>query len=57
MQIFFTFGYNKSGTTYLQQLPDAHPKANCPPEHHLSGFAKYMQNFAKQYRALIQKKT
>ena len=52
--IFFAFGYNKSGTTYLQQLLDAHPNVNCPPEHHLNEAARYLQEFAKQYRTLIQ---
>jgi hypothetical protein len=54
MQVFFAFGYNKSGTTYLQQLLDAHPKANCPPEHHLNSVVKDLQDFLKRYRAVIQ---
>ena len=54
MKIFFAVGYNKSGTTFLQQLLDSHPDANCPPEHHIDVVAKNLEVFLKQYRSVIQ---
>ena len=55
MDTFFLFGYNKSGTTFLQQLVDSHTNVNCPPEHHLNSVANMIKSFCDQYKPLIQK--
>ncbi len=49
MQRFFVFGYNKSGTTLLQQLLDSHPNVNCPPEHHFSSVIRNIHEFSQEY--------
>ncbi|EGF27473.1 sulfotransferase family protein [Rhodopirellula baltica] len=54
MKKFFVFGYNKSGTTFLQKLLDAHPKVNCPPEHHLNSVISVIRSFCPQYKAVIE---
>lgn len=52
--LFFAIGYNKSGTTYLQQLLDGHPKANCPPEHHLISVTENIKKFSAEYQGVIK---
>lgn len=49
MQRFFVFGYNKSGTTFLQQLLDSHPNVNCPPEHHFTSVIHNIYTFGNEY--------
>lgn len=49
MQRFFVFGYNKSGTTFLQQLLDSHPNVNCPSEHHFSSVIHNIYTFGQEY--------
>ncbi len=49
MQRFFVFGYNKSGTTFLQQLLDSHPNVNCPPEHHFKSVIHNIYTFGNEY--------
>lgn len=49
MQRFFVFGYNKSGTTFLQQLLDSHPNVNCPSEHHFSSVIHNVYTFGQEY--------
>ena len=54
MQVFLVFSHQKSGTTYLQQLLDAHPEINCPPEHLLRLFENNLRTLLKKYRPFIQ---
>ena len=54
MQEFFAFGYNKSGTTFLQKLLDGHPAVNCPPEHHLTTIVEHLRHLARSYRDVIE---
>ncbi len=54
MQRFFAFGQNKSGTTFLQMLLDAHPRVNCPPEHQLAALSKGLASFVAKYRGILQ---
>ena len=54
MQRFFVSGYNKSGTTFLQMLLDAHPNINCPSEHHFHSILKYLVEFSKHYRRQLE---
>ena len=54
MEYFFSCGYNKSGTTFLQMLLDSHPKITCSPEHHLKTIVKGLHHLNEQYRSLIQ---
>ena len=53
-QLFFVFGLNKSGTTFLQSLINSHPKAVCPSEHHLTTIRKLMEEAVQHYRRLIE---
>ena len=54
MQEFFAFGYNKSGTTFLQRLLDGHKAVNCPPEHHLTTIVEHLRHLTDSYRAVIE---
>lgn len=51
---FFVTGYNKSGTTFLQMLLDAHPGVHCPPEHSLDVAMQLLRRFDAQYVARIR---
>ncbi|MFG0254457.1 MAG: sulfotransferase family protein [Rhodopirellula sp. JB053] len=55
MNQFFLFGYNKSGTTFLQQLIDSHLQVNCPPEHHLNSVINAIESFCPQYKLVIER--
>ncbi len=54
MHRFFVSGYNKSGTTFLQMLLDAHPTIHCPSEHHLNTLSSGFAKISKQYRLVIE---
>ncbi|MCR9211276.1 MAG: sulfotransferase [bacterium] len=54
MNHFFLFGFNKSGTTFLQQLVDSHPQINCPPEHHFNSVINAIRSFCPQYKSIIE---
>ncbi|NNE90184.1 MAG: hypothetical protein HKN23_00910 [Verrucomicrobiales bacterium] len=53
-QSFFVFGLNKSGTTFLQSLLDAHPNVNCPSEHHLTTVRNMLDQGLTSYRRVIE---
>lgn len=55
LERFFLFGQPCSGTLYLQQLINAHPEANCPPEHHLSTIWKSSAKLSANYQDVIRK--
>ncbi len=54
MQRFFVSGFNKSGTTFLQMLLDAHPAINCPSEHHFLTLIQELSALAQRYEKVVQ---
>jgi len=51
---FFCGGYNKSGTTFLQQLLNTHPTIHVPPEHQLNAIRSTLETFNERYpKALL----
>ena len=54
MQRFFVSGFNKSGTTFLQMLLDAHPAINCPSEHHVLTLIQEFSALAQRYERVVQ---
>lgn len=50
MKHFFCSGFNKSGTTFLQMLLDAHPTINCASEQCLNMFLDFSKQLTEQYR-------
>lgn len=54
MKQFFVSGFNKSGTTFLQMLLDAHPTVSCPPEHHLLTLLKELSALCRNYAGVIE---
>lgn len=50
MKYFFCSGFNKSGTTFLQMLLDAHPTINCASEQCLNMFLDFSRQLAEQYQ-------
>ena len=61
MKYFFSFGYPKSGTTYLQMLLNSHPDLSCPAEHQLfilfEGLTKLFTDYNKQIHSINQRMT
>jgi hypothetical protein len=51
---FIAGGYNKSGTTFLQQLLDQHPEISCSPEHHLKKLTLMLRRQIDEYWATIK---
>jgi hypothetical protein len=54
MEYFFSSGYNKSGTTFLQMLLDSHPQVGCTPEHHIKTIIKSLHEMNERYESLIK---
>lgn len=54
MERFFVSGFNKSGTTFLQMLLDAHPAINCPSEHHFQTLMQNLSTLASHYDAVVR---
>lgn len=54
MQFFFVSGYNKSGTTFIQMLLDAHPAINCPSEQHFKTLFQGLEKLAQTYRSALE---
>lgn len=54
MKKFIVTGYNKSGTTFLQQLLDAHPEVSCSPEHHIKTLIRELTIVSQKYKAVIE---
>jgi hypothetical protein len=53
MTEFVASGYNKSGTTYLQQLLDSHPRVSCAPEQHTKTLIIGLSRLTKIYEEKI----
>ena len=49
LKTFFASGYNKSGTTFLQMLLNAHPTVNCASEQHFLTVRRALDTLATQY--------
>ncbi|MGC2855576.1 sulfotransferase family protein [Novispirillum sp. DQ9] len=54
LSLFFAHGYNKSGTTFLQQLLDSHPRINCPSEHHFTTLRMVLTKGLERYRGTVE---
>lgn len=54
LSLFFAHGFNKSGTTFLQQLLDSHPRINCPSEHHFATLRTVLTNGLERYRGTLE---
>ncbi len=54
MERFFVSGFNKSGTTFLQMLLDAHPAINCPSEHHFTTLIQDLSALAHRYETVVR---
>ncbi|MBF0382981.1 MAG: sulfotransferase [Magnetococcales bacterium] len=53
LERFFVSGLNKSGTTFLQMLLDAHPTISCPSEHHFKTLFESLPKLANKYLQVI----
>ena len=53
MNILFSFGIPKSGTTFLQMILNAHPEISCPSEHQFDALANELKRVFDQYNQLI----
>lgn len=53
MNILFSFGIPKSGTTFLQMILNAHPEVSCPAEHQFDALANELKRVFDQYNQLI----
>lgn len=51
---FFVSGLNKSGTTFLQMLLDAHPKIVCPSEQHFKTLFESLPKLSGKYSQTIE---
>lgn len=54
LNLFFAHGFNKSGTTFLQQLLDSHPRVNCPSEHHFATLRTVLTSGLERYRGTLE---
>jgi len=54
MQHFFVSGYNKSGTTFLQMLLNAHPAIHCPSEQHFKTLWQGLESLSKNYKSALE---
>lgn len=50
---FFISGMNKSGTTFLQMLLDAHPEIACPSEQHFNTLINGLPQLVNRYNATL----
>ena len=50
---FFVSGMNKSGTTFLQMLLNAHPTISCPSEQHFNTLINGVPALVNQYNATL----
>lgn len=54
MNKFFVSGYNKSGTTFIQMLLDAHPTISCPSEYHLTTLVDGIVQLSKKHLWIVE---
>ncbi|MDF1755984.1 MAG: sulfotransferase [Verrucomicrobiales bacterium] len=55
LERFFILGLEGSGSTYLQQMLDAHPGILCSPEHQLSTVWKQLGNVSEKYQTAVDR--
>ncbi len=51
--LFFAFGIPKSGTTFLQQIINAHPQVSCPSEHQFTTLLTYIPKMMDSYNRIL----